>query len=219
MSKAKKLAGKVGKAVKAVRESLDDKIRRLIREDREENTKDAAGAASSRSAHDDPFSLEAPMTDSEREAYAPVLQDYGLRKEVGMSDDLAEVMAKLNRGMDPTPLDYHFPTPQSYFYAEGAQEAFPGFRDVFLVQVKNGASVSRAYEAACTELGLPPLKKSNAMDRVLAELPEKPYGAFRLSAGEVAERFGGPALLGPQPNDVPRGDVHGSLGGAKLPDE
>jgi hypothetical protein len=116
------------------KESLEDKIRRIVREVVSHEKPDDNNGDHDR----DPYSLEAPMPSVEREAYAPVLQGYALRKEAGMSADLAEILAKLDRGIDPTPLDFEFPPKDSYFRRDD-------FKGRFVALVKQGALAVSAY--------------------------------------------------------------------------
>lgn len=152
----------------------------------------APAAAEAAQAQQDPYSLEAPMPSVEKEAYGPVLSDYHLRKEVGMSNDLAEVLSKLNNGMDLTPLQFNFPPKESHF------KAVEGFQTYFVEQVKSGKTQHGAYIDTCEHFGLRTFEKADPRRRILAELPAEAGGAFRLSAGEAAKQLGLPLLDAPK---------------------
>jgi hypothetical protein len=128
------------------------------------------------------------------EAFGPVLQDYNLRRAAGMSPDAAEVLAKLNRGIDPTPLQFNFPPKESYFTAPSVNPTLPAgcetFKTYFIALIKEGNTTVDAYKQACAHFGVPDLEKPHPMAGVLRELPDKPGGAFRLGRGEAADRFG-----------------------------
>ena len=165
------------------KETVDDKIRRILREELH-----ALGLVGARRVHEEPDSpLEIDrVADSvvERQAYEPVLQSYDLRKRAGMSNALAETMAKLERGIDPTPLDYDLPPGESHF-------TNAAFKESFVKKLQEaGATTGGAYEATCAEFGVNCHKKLNPMARVLQELPEVAGGAYSLSAGDAAEKFG-----------------------------
>lgn len=130
-----------------------------------------------------PLEIDRIVDAVEREAYEPVLQSYSLRKEAGMSDALAEVMAKLERGIDPTPLGYDLPPRASHFQNEA-------FKTSFLNKLRAGKGINESYETTCAEFGLNAHKKMNPLSRVLPELPSQAGGGFSLSAGEVTEKFG-----------------------------
>jgi len=146
----------------------------------------------------------------EEQAFAPVAQEYHKRREVGMSKALAEVMAKLEQGMDLTPMGFGMPA-HSYF-GRDEREVSPtgmgatnivvggvaGFREHFIQLVRDGANdLHAAYEATCQKFGVPSLKKAGLYVGVFAELPDTAGGGFALGRGQAEERVGGNRQLGP----------------------
>lgn len=148
----------------------------------------------------DNYGDDAPSSE-DAEAYGPLGLEYQKRVEVGQSKDLAMVMAKISRGMDPTPLGFNFPPGASYFvgYAKDDKGVLIGgesFKSKFLEHVKDGLDENAAYVLTCEEFGLPTYLKDDGYSKIIAELPEKSGGAFALSAGDAIDMLSGPKQLG-----------------------
>lgn len=134
----------------------------------------------------------------EAKAMEPVLNDYAKRREVGMSEALAEVKAKMAQGMDLTPLNFTMPA-ASYFGQYDHRAGFDGFiggvqgfAQHFIKLVEDdetgdAMTIDKAYMATCAKFGVPPMRKAGRHDKALSELPASPRGGFRLGRGEAEQ--------------------------------
>lgn len=202
------LPGAIEKALKGFKKEQATALARRPAPPQDEGGRDAG--FTDYPPRDNRLEIDKMVDALEEQAFAPVAQAYQKRREVGMSKALAEVKAKLDQGMDLTPLSFGMPA-HSYFGTEERQVSptgmgatnvivggVPGFRDYFIKLIEDGADdINAAYEETCQKFGVPSLKKPGQYAGVLAELPATARGGFQLGRGQAEERVGGHRQLGP----------------------
>lgn len=134
---------------------------------------------------------------------APLAVEYSKRLEMGMSHDLALVMAQKDQGFDMTPEGFDVNKLGSYFdrHCDGVEGLRAAkFTESFIAKVKDGVLRDAAYEEVCNEMGLNANRKTTPYTRIFDELPAVAGGAFQKSLQEAREQmeqsFDSPRLLG-----------------------